>query len=399
LYEDTEDNTVESRQALTKSEALIADPVNSQGQCEGYERTEAERTNSNALFIDNSLEIDPVGDGDWVIPPPRPDLSAFIPVLLMWYLDDSEPAPILVDLTTSESEIVDTQIEIVVPTEPEGDVLDYIVDVATTKRSLNNGPDIARHCIQQGQTSVNLNHLPLNGTNIYIRVWSKKANGDWVYEDYEIETEAKTPATKQITRSYIVADHLDTPRFIYDDEKALTWRWASDGFGRQAANDDPDGDGYQVNFNLGFPGQYDDLESGLVYNWNRYYDSEIGRYVTSDPIGLAGGLNTYAYVSGNPLYWVDSNGLAEHTSGARPSTIGKHQKGDARRGRDGGGEKGDKKRRPNLKKPKGHKGPWPPAGFPLITPLPLDDLMKEYSCKFLNEDGFFPAHCYPVPSC
>jgi RHS repeat-associated protein len=229
----------------------------------------------------------------------------------MWYLDDSEPAPILIDLTTTESEIADTQIEIVVPIEPEGDVLDYIVDVATTKRSLNNGPDIARHCIQQGQTSVHLNNLPLNGTNIYVRVWSKRANGDWVYEDYELETEAKTPATKQITRSYIVADHLDTPRFIYDDEKALTWRWASDGFGRQAANDDPDGDGYQVNFNLGFPGQYEDLESGLVYNWNRYYDSEIGRYVTSDPIGLDGGLNTFGYVGGNSLNSTDPEGLAQ----------------------------------------------------------------------------------------
>jgi RHS repeat-associated protein len=227
----------------------------------------------------------------------------------MWYLDDSEPASNPIDLTTTESEVEDTQIEIVVPTEPEGDVLDYIVDVATTKRSLNNGPDIARHCIQQGQTSVHLNNLPLNGTNIYIRVWSKRANGDWVYEDYELETEAKTPATKQVTRSYIVSDHLDTPRFIYDDEKALTWRWASDGFGRQAADDDPDGDGYQVNFNLGFPGQYDDLESGLVYNWNRYYDSEIGRYVTSDPIGVFGGLNTYAYVGGNPLALSDRTGL------------------------------------------------------------------------------------------
>jgi len=309
LYEDTEDNTVEARQALAKSEALIADPVNSEGQCEGFERTEAERNNTNALFVNNAVDTIPVGDDVFDIPPPTRDISWFIPIL-MRYLEDSEPASDPIDITSNEYELDVTQIEIVVPTEPEADVLDYIVDVATTKRSLNNSPDIARHCIQEGQTSVDLNNLPLNGTNVYVRVWYKKLNGDWVYDDYELETEARTPNTRQVTRNYIVKDHLDTPRFIYDDEKVQTWRWASDGFGRQAANDDVNQDGYQTNFNLRFAGQYEDLESGLSYNWNRYYDSEIGRYVTSDPIGLDGGLNTYGYVLGNPLKYKDPTGEA-----------------------------------------------------------------------------------------
>lgn len=64
-----------------------------------------------------------------------------------------------------------------------------------------------------------------------------------------------------------------------------------------------------LEFNLRFPGQYYDPETGKHYNYFRYYDPQTGRYITSDPVGLVGGLNTYAYAKSNPLVFIDQYGL------------------------------------------------------------------------------------------
>jgi RHS repeat-associated protein len=116
---------------------------------------------------------------------------------------------------------------------------------------------------------------------------------------------------------YIFSDHLNTPRLIEDQQGTTVWKWVSDPFGAALPDEDPDGDGNVLKFNLRFPGQYYDVESGLHYNYHRIYNPQTGRYITSDPIGLEGGLNTYAYVFGDPINWIDPTGLAGARRGNR----------------------------------------------------------------------------------
>jgi RHS repeat-associated protein len=87
-----------------------------------------------------------------------------------------------------------------------------------------------------------------------------------------------------------------------------THSWDTDPYGTVAPNQNPQGQGTFV-YNLRFPGQYYQAETNLNYNYFRDYDPTTGRYIESDPIGLAGGsYSTYAYVGGNPLSLRDPSG-------------------------------------------------------------------------------------------
>jgi RHS repeat-associated protein len=104
---------------------------------------------------------------------------------------------------------------------------------------------------------------------------------------------------KEAKPPHIHADHLNTPRVITSTATTannILWRWDSDPFGQGFPNEDVDGNGVKFTYNLRFPGQYYDSETNNFYNYFRDYDPSLGRYAQSDPIGLRGGVNTYAYV-------------------------------------------------------------------------------------------------------
>lgn len=107
-------------------------------------------------------------------------------------------------------------------------------------------------------------------------------------------------------RAYsVVCDHLDTPVLMLDEHGRSVWAaelstWGELRLGLGEAGDCPHR----------FAGQYEDVETGLVYNRYRYFDPRAGQYLCVDPIRLAGGLNSFAYV-GDPLVSVDPLGLID----------------------------------------------------------------------------------------
>jgi RHS repeat-associated protein len=109
--------------------------------------------------------------------------------------------------------------------------------------------------------------------------------------------------------NYIFTDHINAPRVVVrSTDNAMLWSWIqADPFGRVQPDASPQGLSPYA-FDLRLPGQVHDNETGLDQNNARDYDSAIGKYVESDPLGLLGGLNTYAYANSNPLLVFDPFG-------------------------------------------------------------------------------------------
>jgi RHS repeat-associated protein len=103
---------------------------------------------------------------------------------------------------------------------------------------------------------------------------------------------------------YYHPDSLGTAQRLTDEDGNSVWAVRSEAFGKTTISATAIAEN-----NLRFPGQYYDAETSLHYNYFRDYNPIIGRYLETDPIGLNGGINFYAYVLGNPLIYVDADGL------------------------------------------------------------------------------------------
>ena len=146
------------------------------------------------------------------------------------------------------------------------------------------------------------------GTTVY--VWdgvvvaqkiAPERSSAWFFEPGTFRPMAKVENGKAYA---CVTDQVATPRELMTREGKLAWCAGFTAFGeldtlKAKETDCP----------IRFQGQWFDQESGLHYNFHRYYDPETGKYLSSDPIGLDGGTRSYGYVH-NPLAWVDPWGLA-----------------------------------------------------------------------------------------
>jgi RHS repeat-associated protein len=114
---------------------------------------------------------------------------------------------------------------------------------------------------------------------------------------------------------HLHTDHLGTPRELTNSDGRVVWAAWYRAWGNvlEVVQDEVPAilpsDGIGEAQPVRFQGQYYDDESGLHYNRFRYYDPDIGRFVSIDPIGLAGGANSYGYAS-NSINWVDPVGLS-----------------------------------------------------------------------------------------
>jgi|GEM_PF-907429 len=119
-----------------------------------------------------------------------------------------------------------------------------------------------------------------------------------------ILTQSTVAAVSKDRLYWFVNDHLGAPKMIIDENQKIVWQGSGTPFGETAITVNA------IENNFRFPGQYFDAESGLHYNYYRYYDPSVGRYLRADPIGLAGmDPNPFGYSRNNSINLTDSNGL------------------------------------------------------------------------------------------
>ncbi|MGH8850004.1 MAG: RHS repeat-associated core domain-containing protein, partial [Casimicrobiaceae bacterium] len=123
-----------------------------------------------------------------------------------------------------------------------------------------------------------------------------------------IPVSCQTPPCTAYGVGYIWTDHLNAPRAITNSAGSQVWQWDSAPFGETLPNQNPAGLGtFTLQHRL--PGQYANAATHLSQNGARTYDSALGRYIQSDPIGLAGGAGTFTYTRNNPISKIDASGL------------------------------------------------------------------------------------------
>ncbi|RQQ91390.1 RHS repeat-associated core domain-containing protein [Burkholderia stagnalis] len=104
-------------------------------------------------------------------------------------------------------------------------------------------------------------------------------------------------------------DHLGTPQELLDESGKVVWLGRYKAWGGEKTVWQAQPERHEAGNPIRFQGQYHDAETGLHYNRHRYYDPHSGRFISKDPIGLAGGINVYQYAP-NPTGWVDPLGLS-----------------------------------------------------------------------------------------
>ena len=149
-----------------------------------------------------------------------------------------------------------------------------------------------------------------NWTNVGVGTYSLTAKAIDNNNSETVSAAVSITVRSVSTLFFIHVDHLNTPRLIADANQTTVWKWEhAEPFGDTVPDEAPDSGTVVFEFPLRFPGQYFDKDTNLAYNVMRDYDSRVGRYTQSDPIGLAGGINPYAYAGANPLWAIDEFGL------------------------------------------------------------------------------------------